>query len=224
MHNKLIDINPFNKLKLSFKLEKNLPKIILEEELKKIFNYLIIQYENANTNFLKGKSLRNILIFELLLLLSTGIRINELCNLKIENINISEKTILILGKGKKERIIYIGNLDTFNVLVNYISTYRKNSLGYLFVGQNDEECLREQSVRFILKNICNKLNIDKKITPHMFRHTFATMLLDRDVDIRCIQSILGHSSITTTQIYTYVSSKKQKEILTYHNPINFIKK
>ncbi|HEX0345534.1 TPA: tyrosine-type recombinase/integrase, partial [Streptococcus pneumoniae] len=98
----------------------------------------------------------------------------------------------------------------------------KESNDFLFPGKHSPKPLSEQSVRLILKRIVEQNGLSKTITPHMFRHSFATMLLDNDVDIRYIQQILGHSSISITQIYTHVSHSKQKEILSSFNPMSVI--
>lgn len=216
----IINENPFNTLKFSFTSEKILPKTIPYDELKCIYIYLTNKIENSKSSYQIQKSKRNLLIISLLL--STGIRISELCNIKIKNINISTRTLHIMGKGKKERILFLGDDTTFTLLNNYISEYCKKSSSYLFSGKIPKKSLSTQSVRLILKNIRKNANISTYITPHMFRHSFATMLLDSNVDIRYIQHILGHSSISVTQIYTHVSQNKQREILSLYNPITSI--
>lgn len=123
----------------------------------------------------------------------------------------------------EERILFLGDQTTFSLLKKYINKYCVRPNDYLFTGQNPLKALSEQSVRLILKKLVKKNNLSITITPHMFRHSFATMLLDKDVDIRYIQQILGHSSISVTQIYTHVSQSKQKEILTLCNPISSIR-
>lgn len=126
-----------------------------------------------------------------------------------------------LGKGAKERIVTITNQDVLMALQNYRIAFSEEikSIGYLFVNRIDSR-LSEQSVRTIINNYVGKANINRHLTPHMFRHSFATLLLEEDVDIRYIQQILGHSSITTTQIYTHVSTKKQSDILSLKHPRN----
>ncbi|WP_406834694.1 tyrosine-type recombinase/integrase [Lactococcus lactis] len=216
----VISENPFYKLRFHFRDEKKLPKIITPADLKIIYSYLLEQKLKSKTAYQKEKSHRNLLILSLLI--STGVRISELCHITLENINTQSREITILGKGKKERILYIGSDDTYSLLIDYIDTYRVKMDKFLFLGYDKKASLTEQSVRLLFKSINKKLGIEKNITPHMFRHTFATMLLDSGVDIRYIQQILGHSSIAVTQIYTYVSQIKQQEILVKKNPINSI--
>ena len=216
----IIEKNPFNQLRFQFRTEKILPKTIPYNILKNIFLYLEQRVVISKTDFQKQKAERNLLIISLLL--STGIRISELCHIHLKDINLSNKTLHIIGKGKKERIIFLGDQTTFNLLEIYINKIGKESNGFLFPGKHSAKPLSEQSVRLILKRIVEQNNLSRTITPHMFRHSFATMLLDNDVDIRYIQQILGHSSISVTQIYTHVSHSKQKEILSSFNPISAI--
>ena len=213
----IIEENPFNQLRFQFRTEKVLPKTIPYDILKSIFIYLKQKVIVSKTDYQKQKAERNLLIISLLL--STGIRISELCHIHLKDINLSNKTLHIIGKGKKERILFLGDQTTFNLLETYINKNGKESNDFLFPGKHSPKPLSEQSVRLILKRIVEQNSLSKTITPHMFRHSFATMLLDNDVDIRYIQQILGHSSISVTQIYTH---SKQKEILSSFNPVSAI--
>ncbi|NBK99793.1 MAG: recombinase XerC [Erysipelotrichia bacterium] len=210
---KLVD-NPMNKMKYKIKQERVLPRIIEHENLYALYKVLYKEENRNNKNFI-----RDCAIIELLL--ATGIRVSELCTLKISDVNIENKYIRVFGKGSKERIIYLGNEKVTQSLEVYKQTYRvsANKKDYFFVNRNDH-LMNDQSVRNLIKYYVKNAGIEENITPHMFRHTFATMLLEEDVDIRYIQNILGHSSITTTQIYTYISTSKQKEILIHKNPRN----
>ena len=216
----IIEENPFNQLRFQFRTEKVLPKTIPYDILKSIFSYLEQRVVLSKTDYQKQHAERNLLIISLLL--STGIRISELCHIHLKDINLSNKTLHIIGKGKKERILFLGDQKTFNLLETYINKTRNESNDFLFPGKHSPKPLSEQSVRLILKRIVEQNSLSKTITPHMFRHSFATMLLDNDVDIRYIQQILGHSSISVTQIYTHVSHSKQKEILSSFNPVSVI--
>ena len=216
----IIEENPFNQLRFQFRTEKVLPKTIPYDILKNIFIYLERKVIVSKTDYQKQHAERNLLIISLLL--STGIRISELCHIHLKDINLSNKTLHIIGKGKKERILFLGDQTTFNLLETYINKNGKESNDFLFPGKHSPKPLSEQSVRLILKRIVEQNSLSKTITPHMFRHSFATMLLDNDVDIRYIQQIIGHSSISITQIYTHVSHSKQKEILSSFNPMSVI--
>jgi integrase/recombinase XerD len=143
---------------------------------------------------------RNIAIIELLF--ATGLRVSELCSLKAEDVNLDDGSIRIMGKGSKERILQIGNLEVLTALRQYKDAYLPliNETGFFFINRLRLR-LAEQSVRLLIRSLCNQAGISLHITPHMFRHSFATLLLEEDVDIRYIQHMLGHSSIQTTQIY-----------------------
>lgn len=217
-YEEIIEFSPFRKIRTQIKEPKLLPKTIPNSFLKEIFDNLYKSYNEAKTDYQKKISLRNIAMIELLF--STGIRISELCNIKIENIDFKEQTLKIFGKGSKERILYIGNDHVLNILKKYndLNCNNKNQ-SFFFINKFGDK-ISEQSVRILLNKIEKELNFSIHITPHMLRHTFATKLLEKDVDIRYIQNILGHSSISTTQIYTHVTYPKQKEILINKNPMN----
>ena len=148
-------------------------------------------------------------------------RISELCTLKIEQIDLTEYIIKIYGKGSKERLIQICNHNVQELLQKYIKERAQDisNNDYLLINRLHNR-LSEQSVRNMITNYAKQSGITLHITPHMFRHSFATLLLEEDVDIRYIQQMLGHSSITTTQIYTHTSINKQKSILTIKHPRN----
>ena len=217
-YEEIIEINPFYKIKLKIKEPLILPKTISLKDIEKLFEYIYIEKSKYNENSYKYKEIvRDIAVLEVLI--GTGIRISELCNIKKENMTYINNEIKIYGKGAKERIIPIYNKDTVAALRIYEKVFYKEILDsdYFFVNKRKNR-LSSQSVRNMIKKHCKKINIDKNITPHMFRHTFATMLLDDDVDIRSIQMLLGHSSIITTQIYTHVRSNKKSQIMKNKNP------
>ena len=217
-YEEIIDYSPFNKIKTKIKEPKLLPKTIQKDYIDKIIHLLLKDLKNSKTEFQKKISLRNITLISVMF--STGIRVSELCNVKLKDIDLLEKKLKIFGKGSKERILYLGNSNVVQLCQMYLTynnTCKKNE--YFFLNKFNKK-LSEQTVRILLKKIESELELSTHITPHMFRHTFATTLLEKGVDIRYIQNILGHSSISTTQIYTYVTYSKQKEILTNKNPIN----
>ena len=217
-YEEIIDYSPFNKIKTKIKEPKLLPKTIQKDYIDKIIHLLLKDLKNSKTEFQKKISLRNITLISVMF--STGIRVSELCNIKLKDIDLLEKKLKIFGKGSKERILYLGNSNVVQLCQMYLTynnTCKKNE--YFFLNKFNKK-LSEQTVRILLKKIESELELSTHITPHMFRHTFATTLLEKGVDIRYIQNILGHGSISTTQIYTYVTYSKQKEILTNKNPIN----
>ena len=218
----IIVVNPFHKIQMNYKEPFILPKTIPINHIESILKYAYTQLYLANTPFRKKGTLRNTLIIELLF--ATGMRISELCSLKIEQINFSEFIIKIFGKGSRERLIQICNENIQVLMTEYKNMYLDSALNEDFFFTNKlNNRLSDQSVRTILNNYAKGAKVTQHITPHMFRHSFATLLLEEDVDIRYIQQMLGHSSITTTQIYTHTSIKKQKAILETKHPRNKFK-
>lgn len=212
----ILEYNPFVKIRLRLKEPKILPKTIPLRDLERLFQYIYDERKKTAKNTYKYKSLlRDIVVLELLL--STGIRISELCNLKREDISYSERLIRIYGKGARERILPVFNKNLWKGIKLYEKLFELEIKDYFFVNRIDNK-LSDQSVRDMITNHCKNAGISMHITPHMFRHTFATLLLENDVDSRNIQQILGHSSIITTQIYTNITSNKKTEIMKYKNP------
>lgn len=184
------------------RLRRKLPNILTIEEIENLLDIKL------NTPF----DYRNKAMLELMY--SSGLRVSELVDLKLNNIDLDNGYVRCLGKGKKERIIPIGEI-AIEYLKKYINEYR-NSMkkGYytenVFLNNHGKNITR-QGFFLIIKNIAKEKNIDKNITPHMLRHSFATHLLNNGANLRTIQEMLGHSSITTTQIYTNVSNDIIKE-------------
>ena len=212
-----IEQNPFNKIKTKFREPILLPKTIPLYIVEKLFTTMYKELSLAHTIHQKKRTLLDISVCETLF--STGMRISELCNLKTSDVELYDAAIRIYGKGSKERMIQIGNKDVLLILEKYKAEYLSeiNKSGYFFVNPNATP-LSDQAIRRMIKKYCTLASIDLHITPHMFRHTFATSLLEADVDIRYIQEMLGHSSITVTEIYTHVALSKQKDILTSKHP------
>lgn len=215
----ILEINPFHKIQIKYKEPFILPKTIPLKNIETIISFAYLNYKNSHTNYSKKTSLRNALILELLF--ATGMRISELCSLKMAQIDLTEYIIKIYGKGSKERLIQICNHNIQELLQKYIKERNQDisNNDYLLINRLHNR-LSEQSVRNMITNYAKQAGIPLHITPHMFRHSFATLLLEEDVDIRYIQQMLGHSSITTTQIYTHTSINKQKSILTIKHPRN----
>lgn len=212
-----IDRNPFSKIHVKFREPVILPKTIPLHTVESLLSVIYKQSSMAKTDCQKKNTLRDIAVVELLF--ATGMRISELCSLKINDINLQDKNILIYGKGGKERKIQIGNNDVICILEQYKASFltEMQSSSHFFVNQSGSP-LSDQSVRRMINKYTELASIEMHITPHMFRHTFATSLLEADVDIRYIQEMLGHSSINITEIYTHVALAKQRDILTTKHP------
>ncbi len=213
--------NPFAKLDIRFREAKLLPKTIPFHSIQTFLSVLYEQKERAKSAYQRRCCIRNIAVMELLF--ATGMRISELCSLKPSDIDLENNTVLIYGKGAKERIIQLGNREVISALESYQEAFQQDidACGYFFVNRLQHK-LSDQSVRFMIDHYAKLAGITQHLTPHMFRHSFATLLLEQDVDIRYIQRMLGHSSISTTEIYTHVSSAKQKDILVRKHPRNLM--
>lgn len=218
-YRELLNENPFAKLDIRFREAKLLPKTIPFHSIQTFLTTLYTQKEMAESEYQIRCCIRDIAVIELLF--ATGMRISELCSLKPSDIDLESNNILIYGKGAKERMIQLGNQEVISALKLYQETFKKEIevCGYFFVNRLQHK-LSDQSVRFMINHYAELAGISQHITPHMFRHSFATLLLEQDVDIRYIQRMLGHSSISTTEIYTHVSSSKQKDILVNKHPRN----
>ena len=220
-YTEFLEQNPFDKLDVHFREAKLLPKTIPFYSIQKFLSVLYEQKNLAVSAYQLRCCLRDIATIELLF--ATGMRISELCSLHPSDIDLENNTVLIYGKGAKERILQIGNPEVIVALKAYQDSFKEDisNCGYSFVNKQKHK-LSDQSVRFMINRYANLAGIEQHITPHMFRHSFATLLLEQDVDIRYIQKMLGHSSISTTEIYTHVSSAKQKDILVNKHPRNFM--
>lgn len=216
-YKEMIDKNPFNKIQIHFRepviLPKTIPLCVVEKFLETIYE----EMDKAKTTYQKRNALRDVAVVELLF--ATGIRISELCMLKSNDVDLKYGIVLIYGKGSKERRLQIGNQEVIAILKKYKNDFHNEieKCGYFFVNQSSR-MLSDQAVRRMLNKYTSFATIELHITPHMFRHTFATALLEADVDIRYIQEMLGHSSITITEIYTHVATAKQRDILATKHP------
>lgn len=220
-YRELLTENPFSKIDIRFREAKLLPKTIPFHSIQTFLSTIYAQKELAESEYQLRCCIRDIAVIELLF--ATGMRISELCSLKPSDIDLESNNILIYGKGARERIIQLGNQEVIAALVLYQETFKEDIeiCGYFFVNRLKHK-LSDQSVRFMINHYVGLAGISQHITPHMFRHSFATLLLEQDVDIRYIQKMLGHSSISTTEIYTHVSNTKQKDILVHKHPRNLM--
>jgi integrase/recombinase XerD len=215
-----IAVNPFSKLQIKFREPFILPRTIPLSTIHQLLSIVYDELSKISQNTYKYCSiLRDIAVLELLF--ATGMRVSELCDLSIQQVNLNEGYIKIFGKGSKERIIQIENPEVLQSLKTYEQYFfdKMSENSSFFINRLGKQ-LSPQSVRFMIKKYAAKASIPLHITPHMFRHSFATLLLEEDVDIRYIQHLLGHSSIATTQIYTHINAKKQKLILSSKHPRN----
>lgn len=185
------------------KKSKKLPRYFEYNELEELF--LV-----PDTNTSLGQ--RDLLLLEMLY--ATGVRVGELVNIKVKDIDLGRRNIIILGKGNKERFVTYGEYCE-DILKRYLNDgyilLNKNNLDYLFLNNNGGN-LTERGVRYILDELIKKTSINKKISPHMIRHSFATHLLNEGCDLLTVQKLLGHESIKATQVYTHVTTDRLREV------------
>ena len=185
------------------KKSKKLPRYFEYNELEELF--LV-----PDTNTSLGQ--RDLLLLEMLY--ATGVRVGELVNIKVKDIDLGRRNIIILGKGNKERFVTYGEYCE-DILKRYLNDgyilLNKNNLDYLFLNNNGGN-LTERGVRYILDELIKKTSINKKISPHMIRHSFATHLLNEGCDLLTVQKLLGHESIKATQVYTQVTTDRLREV------------
>lgn len=189
------------------KLEKKLPNYVSELDMLKLLDFTKDEHYKKTIY-----TTRDLLIIELLY--DTGCRVIELANIKLKNIDLSEKKIRVLGKGSKERIVFFGDY-TLDTLQEYLKD-RETILGnknseYLLVSK-ESGALTTRRIAQIIKKIMEITELKNNVTPHTLRHTFATHLLNNDADLRSVQELLGHSSLSTTQIYTHVSNERLRQV------------
>lgn len=191
------------------KLDKKLPKYLNYEDTEKLLNAF-------DKNNIIG--IRNSLILEMLY--STGIRVSELTFIKLNDISMSTKSIKITGKGNKQRIVYFGSkcleLIKLYLKVSY-SILNKDNIDYLILSKTGKK-INDREIRSIIDDAASIAGINMKISPHVLRHTYATHMLDGGSDLRSVQELLGHSNLSTTQIYTHLTNEKIRNVYLNTHP------
>lgn len=191
------------------KIEKKLPKYLEYNEVEKLLNA---------PNLKTDTGVRDYVILEILY--STGIRVSELVNIKVKDIDMSAKEIRILGKGNKERIVLFGKVLKEKLELYFSNTYPKlniNNSPYLLVNKHGNK-INDREIRLIVDNNMKIAGINKKISPHTLRHTFATHMLNGGADIKTVSELLGHESLSTTTIYTHLSNEQLKKVYLSAHP------
>lgn len=202
---KITDNNAFS-LVTGLKKEKKLPRYFEYNELEELFKVPDLRTALGQ---------RDRLIIEMLY--ATGLRVGELVSVKVSDIDLGSRVILVVGKGNKERRVTYGDY-CHDALKLYLSDgylkLNKTGSGYLFLNNNGE-VITERGIRYILDRVIKKTSLNKSISPHVLRHSFATHLLNEGCDLLTVQKLLGHESISATQIYTHVTTDRLKEV--YYN-------
>ena len=210
-----IESNPATAL-ISPKKPKSLPKFLTPDEIERILNNVKI---NTPAGF------RNRVILELLW--ATGMRVSELSNLNFGDLNLEENEIKVFGKGAKERIVLVSNRAK-DYLIQYIKTARNLLAPGYDIGEVNEKSplfinntgfrLQNKTIRNVINEVVEKIELPKKVTPHVFRHSFATHLIENGADLRVVQELLGHAGISNTQIYTHISMKHLQDVYKTSHP------
>lgn len=199
-----------------FKQEKRLPRILTPQEVQKLLSYVQNQAITATSEYGAWKAARDLALIDILI--STGIRIAEASNISLNDIISSEHVILIHGKGRKQRMIYISCQQTWTNLIKWlkIRKTKPTQTDMIFVNRFGEQ-LGIHGIEYIFNRIKSSAGINPQATPHYLRHTFATYLLINGADLRSVQEILGHSSVAITEIYTEVTTNRKKQVLNKYN-------
>ena len=217
LENQLITDDPFYHCHIKIRQPTLLPRTIPLRVIEAVLKEAHEATHQANTIISKRQAWREAAVLELLF--ATGMRVSEVCGLQADDVDLLERCVRIYGKGSKERMVQLENAEVLNTLSTY-KQFQPSQPGEPFFKNRLDHPLSDQSVRLIVCKYAKKTGYTTHITPHMFRHSFATLLLEADVDIRYIQKFLGHSSISTTQIYTFVAAAKQRDILASRHPRN----
>jgi integrase/recombinase XerD len=214
----LIAINPFRKMDVRIRETRRLPRTVALADLRCLFRYLYARKRSVQDRDSRAYRtiVRDIAVLELLF--ATGARVSEICSLKADDVDLRQGAVRILGKGAKERMIQLCDEETMAALRAHRDLCMPSADGKYFFRSRIGSHLSEQSVRAMLKNAATRAGLSLHLTPHMIRHSVATLLLERGVDTRYIQHLLGHSSISTTQIYTSVEAGQQRRLLAAHHP------
>jgi integrase/recombinase XerD len=214
-----VAVNPFRKIDVRIKEKKRLPRTVPMADLERLFRYVYRRKEESSDRGSQAYRtlVRDIAVFEFLF--ATGARVAEVCNLVTVDVDLRKGQARILGKGGRERILPFWDGEVLGIIREYSSlSLEPKDANIFFFRNRGGDRLSEQSVRTALRKYATLAGLSSSITPHMLRHSLATLLLEEGVDIRYIQNILGHSSIATTQIYTQVRDKGQQRAVAHKHP------
>ena len=207
-----MNVSPLQTLP-SMNKKKNIPEFLFVSEIKEFLN----TYDVQDLTQLRDKTMFT-------LLYACGLRVSELTQLTWKNISLNQRYIRVIGKGNKERIVpFFKGFE--KQLKQYKESYwqKKSKFDSVFIS-NHGNTLTSRGVQYLMQKHADDIGMNMKIHPHMFRHSFATHLLDNGADIRVVQELLGHSSLSTTQIYTHVSMNRLKEAYSQAHPLEQIRK
>jgi integrase/recombinase XerC len=199
-----IKLNPFEHI-LTPKLGKRLPSFLYPEEVIKLLNAVKLKHKNGP---------RDLAIIELIY--ASGMRVGEVAKLRADNVDLEGGEVLVQGKGDKERVVLIGSF-AINSIKAYLANRNIKDESCLFLGRAGSK-LTSRSIERMIRKYARKAGLEKRVTPHTLRHSFATHLLSGGADLKIVQELLGHSSLSTTQIYTHITKEKLKSIYDKSHP------
>lgn len=220
----VISVSPFRKMDVRIRETRRLPRTMGVADLQLLFSYVYSEARQTESGCREHMVVvREIAVLETLF--ATGARVSEVCNLRLDDVNPAEGWIRILGKGARERIVQVCNPDVIAALNSYLALRfeTRHAEEYFFLNGRGRR-LSEQSVRTSLRRAGVAAGLPASIHPHLLRHSVATLLLEEGVDIRHIQHLLGHSSITTTTLYTQVHGRVQREVLKTKHPTRHLQR
>lgn len=212
----VIPVSPFRKMEVRIREPRRLPRTVPLDQITQLFRYLYAASAAAEEGTIECEILlRDVAVLETLF--ATGVRVAELCSLAPEDVDLGRSRIRVLGKGARERMVQLCHPQTVAALSAYQNkSQHRNS--YWFFSNRLGKRLSEQSVRAMLRRRTKDAGLCLHVTPHMFRHSVATLLHEDGADIRYIQHLLGHRSLATTQIYTEIGESSQRRMLLRHHP------
>lgn len=214
-----VALNPFRKMEVRIREPRRLPRTLALSQMEAILGALYRERDGcaAEPDAAYHARVRDVALVEMLF--ATGARVSEVCGLRLGAVDLDEGTVRILGKGRRERIVHLADEEVLDALRRYLEVMpgERDPEAFFFRNRFGRR-LSEQAVRAILRKHAAKAGGDARVTPHVIRHSVATLLLEEGVDIRYIQTLLGHSSITTTQIYTQVQDAAQRRVIAGRHP------
>jgi len=211
-----IPVSPFRKMDVRIREARRLPRTVPIDQIAQLFRHVYAARDAAEDGTLKRAALvRDLAVLEALF--ATGARVAEVCSLTPDDVDLARGRVRILGKGSRERIVQLCHPEAIAALTGYRAHMQNHGSRWFFANRSGGR-LSEQSVRAILRRHTKAAELALHVTPHMFRHSVATLLHEDGADIRYIQHLLGHRSIATTQIYTEVGESSQRRMLLQHHP------
>lgn len=208
---RVIPYSPMSGLKIELAASRVLPNFLTIEEVSAILREAV-RLRDLRDDFV---SIRNLAIIETMF--ATGMRVGELVSLRLSDLRVAERSLLIQGKGRRERLAFFVEPTSFSRIATYVATRPPNASDSLFTNPAGAP-LSTQAVANVIRALCTCAGITRRVTPHTFRHTVATLLLRNGADLRVVQELLGHASITMTQRYTHVVKEQMREALERAHP------